>query len=108
RDPRFFPYRFGHAFWAYIGGVYGDDAVVEIYRAAGQGRAQGFAGATARVLGIPADTLAKRWTDATRSYYQPLMEDRTPPNAAGDRILGQEDPENPMALAPSVSPDGTR
>ena len=24
-DPRYFPYRFGHAFWAYIGGRYGDE-----------------------------------------------------------------------------------
>ena len=26
-DPRYFPYRYGHAFWAFIGGKYGDRAV---------------------------------------------------------------------------------
>src|SRR6188768_338834 len=29
-DPRYFPYRFGHAFWAYIGGRFGDEAVGQI------------------------------------------------------------------------------
>ncbi len=27
-NPRFFPYRFGHAFWAYVGGLLGDDMVI--------------------------------------------------------------------------------
>ena len=26
-DPRYFPYRFGHGFWAYIGGRFGDETV---------------------------------------------------------------------------------
>src|SRR5262245_26464253 len=29
-DPRYFPYRFGHAFWAYIGGRYGDATIAKI------------------------------------------------------------------------------
>ena len=34
RDPRYFPYRYGQAFWAWIAGVYGDQAVERTYRAA--------------------------------------------------------------------------
>ena len=34
RDTRYFPYRYGQALWAYIGGTYGDDAVVQVYRRA--------------------------------------------------------------------------
>jgi hypothetical protein len=31
-DPKYFPYRWGHAFWAYIGARYGDRAVASLLR----------------------------------------------------------------------------
>jgi len=31
-DPRFFPYRYGQALWAYVGGKWGDRAIVDVYR----------------------------------------------------------------------------
>ena len=31
-DPRYFPYRFGHAFWAYIGGTFGDETIGRILK----------------------------------------------------------------------------
>src|ERR671912_1560140 len=34
-DPDFFPYRYGHAFWAYVAGRWGDSAVGDMLRAAG-------------------------------------------------------------------------
>ena len=34
-DPDFFPYRYGHAFWAYVAGRWGDRAVGDLLRAAG-------------------------------------------------------------------------
>src|SRR3954470_14794604 len=35
RDPRYFPYRYGQALLAYMGGRFGDDAVVRYFLAAG-------------------------------------------------------------------------
>ena len=37
-DPRYFPYRWGHAFWAYIGAKYGDRAVASLLRSAANPR----------------------------------------------------------------------
>ena len=34
-DPDFFPYRYGHAFWAYVAGRWGDSAVGDMLRATG-------------------------------------------------------------------------
>ena len=34
-DPRYFPYRYGHALWAYIGGRFGDEVVGDMLRAGG-------------------------------------------------------------------------
>ena len=35
--PRYFPYRFGHAFWAYFGGRYGDRSIGQMLAALGPG-----------------------------------------------------------------------
>src|SRR5262245_43344308 len=43
-NPQFFPYRFGHAFWAYIGGTYGDETIGQILMAAGMPGERGGAG----------------------------------------------------------------
>ncbi|HSG49247.1 MAG TPA: hypothetical protein VLA43_15610, partial [Longimicrobiales bacterium] len=55
RESRFFPYRFGQGLWAYIGGTYGDDQVVNVFR---RSLRIGFEGAIQQVLGVSADTLS--------------------------------------------------
>ena len=47
-DPRFFPYRYGQALWAYVGGRWGDRAIVDVYRTALR---LGWDAALVRVLG---------------------------------------------------------
>ncbi len=37
-DPKYFPYRWGHAFWAYIGARYGDRTVASLLRSAANPR----------------------------------------------------------------------
>jgi Tol biopolymer transport system component len=103
RDTRFFPYRFGQALWAYIGGTYGDDAIIEIYRRSLQ---VGFEGAIGQVLGISTDTLSVRWKDEISREYMPLLQDRTPPANAGNLILAPSMGAGSMNIAPSLSPDG--
>lgn len=105
REVRYFPYRFGQALWAYIAGVYGDDAVVEIYRAALR---LGWEGALESVLGIRPDSLSLAWAEAVRTEYLPLMEGRTPPSEVGRLILAPSTGAGTQNLAPSLSPDGTR
>jgi len=103
RESRFFPYRFGQALWAYIGGSHGDDAVVEIYR---RSLRVGFEGAIVQVLGIDTDTLSARWRDQVSREYLPLMEGRTPPPNAGNLILAPSTGAGTTNISPSLSPDG--
>ncbi len=103
RDPRYFPYRFGHAFWAYAGGVYGDQAVPALLRASTRA---GWETGVNRVLGISGDTLSVRWKEAATEHYLPLMEGRTPPGEAGTLLISPETGGGEMNLAPSLSPDG--
>jgi hypothetical protein len=68
-DPDFFPYRYGHAFWAYVAGRWGDAAVGDMLRAAGpRGSVRD---ALEEVLGVDADTFTEEWHAATRQLYNP-------------------------------------
>ena len=102
-DPRFFPYRYGQALWAYVGGRWGDRAVVDVYRTSLR---LGFEDGIRRVLGVSTDSLSKDWIAATRRAYVPALEGRTRPNQAGDPILQSGRKSGEMNLAPTVSPDG--
>jgi Tol biopolymer transport system component len=102
-DSRFFPYRYGQALWAYVGGRWGDRAVVDVYRTSLK---LGFEEGIRRVLGVSTDSLSKDWIAATRRAYLPVLEGRTRPRQAGDPILQGDRKSGDMNLAPTVSPDG--
>lgn len=105
REARFFPYRFGQAFWTYVGGTYGDETVVRLFRSALR---VGWEPAIQQVLGIPADTLSLRWKEAAEAHYRPRMESRTPPGEAGTLLLAPSTGAGRQNVAPSISPDGSR
>ncbi len=102
-DSRFFPYRYGQALWAYVGGRWGDRAVVDVYR---MSLRIGFEEGIRRVLGVSTDSLSKDWIAATRRAYLPVLEGRTRPTAAGDAVVQSTRKSGDMNLAPTVSPDG--
>ena len=103
-DPRrYFPYRFGHAFWAYVASKYGDPAVTMMMRSAAR---SGWRPAVAAVLRMSPDTLAAEWRQETEARYSPLMVGRTPPEEAGTLLLSPATGAGRQNLAPSLSPDG--
>ncbi|MGZ8456053.1 MAG: peptidase S9 [Gemmatirosa sp.] len=103
-DPRYFPYRYGQALWAYVGGRWGDQAVVDVYR---QSLRYGFEGAIRRVLDISTDQLSKDWGTAIKGAYLPLMAGRTAPDSTARLVLGQRNARGgEYNLAPVLSPDG--
>ncbi len=101
-DQRFFPYRYGQALWAYIGGRWGDRAVTEVFRVATH---SGFEDALVRVIGEGSDQLSQDWITSIRATYLPLIEGRQRPTDIGKRVLYDEGP-GAMNLSPAVSPDG--
>ncbi|MDM7913791.1 MAG: peptidase S9 [Candidatus Eisenbacteria bacterium] len=104
-DPRYFPYRFGQAFWAYVAGVWGDDIVPRLYRATGElGPDEAFRS----VLGMSSDSLSALWAGASREYLLPPAEGRTAPKDAGRSILSKDSGAGEMVVGPAISPDGKR
>ncbi|MBI4408783.1 MAG: PD40 domain-containing protein, partial [Gemmatimonadetes bacterium] len=102
RDPRFFPYRYGQALWAYIGGRWGDAAVTQLFRTALR---QGWERALDLVLGMDDEALSREWLAAIRAAYFPAVVGRTAPREAGELLLGQKGAGG-MNLGPVISPDG--
>ena len=101
-DPRFFPYRYGQALWAYIGGRWGDRAVVDVYRTALR---VGWDAALVRALGLSQDSLSKDWAAANKAFYTGQMQGRTHPDSAG-RIVIKLKESNEFNVGPAQSPDG--
>ncbi len=103
-DPSYFPYRWGHAFWAYVGGNWSDSIVAVLYEVASQ---KGIDPAIEQVLNIDSDSLSDAWQRTIEKQYRPFLEGRTPSNQVGERLLAAGD-EKEWSLSPSISPDGSR
>ena len=103
RDTRYFPYRYGQALMAYVGGKYGDAAVANLFKLAGR---TGLDSAFVYALGIQADSLSNEWAETIKETYLPLTEGRAPADSAGRRVLSEEATGGRMNIAPTISPDG--
>src|SRR6476469_4044760 len=84
RDPSYFPYRYGQAVLAYIGGRFGDDAVVRYFLAAGSSDPEM---AFERALGINAKQVFTDWQESAKQMYEPMLKER-PANLGTPLISG--------------------
>ncbi|MDX1672814.1 MAG: hypothetical protein R3211_10770, partial [Balneolaceae bacterium] len=105
RSRQYFPYRYGHAVWAYITGRWGDDVVDDLYvNAAKAGLGKGIK----QTLGIAPDSLSTLWVQSIRDQYSEDLKGRTAPDSTGLKVLSPETGTGRMNVAPSISPDGER
>jgi Tol biopolymer transport system component len=104
-DVRFFPYRFGHAFWAFVAGRYGDQALGEVLRRAGKSGDP--EGALRAVTGMRADSLALAWHAAVAEDCAAPTAAAQPPGRFGLLLVGTG-PEPGINVAPALSPDGSQ
>jgi Tol biopolymer transport system component len=116
-SPQYFPYRFGHGFWAYIGGRFGDATVGTILHRLGfAGRAGG--GNHVEVIenatGLSAEALSEAWITSVRSAYNlPVVERVTgrrkpEPPPEGMLVIGERTGHSGLNVGPSLSPDGSK
>jgi Tol biopolymer transport system component len=101
---RYFPYRYGHAFWSYVGGRFGDDAVGQLLEAGIRGR--NLKQVFGRVLGVHPDTLVADWHAALEDTQGPVLEAAAGTDEVGRELLSEEKSGTRQNLGPSLSPDG--
>ena len=103
-NPKYFPYRWGHAFWAYVGAKYGDRAVASLIRSAANPRFD--LGGLARQLGTDAATLTREWHDAIRASTMAVTDEISPVSSRPRRVIGVRNEGGHFNVGPEVSPDG--
>ena len=106
-DPRYFPYRYGHALWAYIGGKYGDRAIGQMLRA-GVGRGGSYRDAIQGILGVDTKTLSAEWHAAELAAFRSLAETTQMPSAFARPVVVAHERRERLNVSPEISPDGTR
>ena len=104
-DPyTYFPYRFGHALWSYIGERWGDEAVGAILKATLAG---GIEPAFKRTIGLSLEQLSDQWRDAVQKRYLPEIGTQAKARAIADALLTEKRSDGTLHLAPALSPDGS-
>ncbi|HKT79798.1 MAG TPA: hypothetical protein VJP86_06230 [Vicinamibacterales bacterium] len=100
-NPKYFPYRWGQAFWAYVGGRWGDGVIGDMLDIAG---ATGDIDlAITRTLGVTSKELSDDWhTAIRRAYSVTASEDEQ----LGTVVIQGRGLGTDMNIGPSISPDG--
>jgi Tol biopolymer transport system component len=102
RDPRYFPYRWGQAFWIFIGEGWGDDVIPPMLKNTLSGR---WDETVKELLGVKPDSLSDLWKQWVTDRCRPQLKGKSHPDDIGQRVF-EENREGTMHLAPSISPDG--
>ena len=101
RSYKYFPYRYGQAFWAYITGVYGDTIIRRLFDLTSR---YGYERAIDSVTHFNDKAFSAAWKFATKEHYKHLFPD-TAERPFGNKLLDWKN-SGDVNIAPSISPDG--
>lgn len=101
RPDLYFPYRWGHAFWAYVTGIWGDQIIRPLFM---QTARHGYKEAVKRVLGLDEKVFSEKWKESLRNHYGAYQKD-TDVKAPGIALIDRDNGGR-MNIVPSISPDG--
>ncbi|MEO8794356.1 MAG: basic secretory protein-like protein [Daejeonella sp.] len=99
---KYFPYRYGQAFWSYIGSTYGDTVIVPFFKETAK---YGYEMAIRRTFGFDEKTLSNLWKTSIENTYKPYLKD-TSQIPVGKRTIDSNNGGENYNVAPSISPDG--
>lgn len=102
---QYFPYRFGHALWAYIGQKWGDETIGAILQGA---VVSGIERSFQRVLGLSLEQLSDEWREAVQNTYLPQVADHERARRFGRLVIDRRRTGGTLHVSPQVSPDGRR
>ncbi len=105
-NPKYFPYRYGHALWSYIGGRFGDEVIGDMLRAGGVSRG-GYQVAFEGILQADTKELSKEWHSALFEAYRPIAEATKMPAAVARSVIKKRR-DGEMNVSPEISPDGSK
>src|SRR5688572_24512571 len=98
---RYFPYRYGQAFWAFFSGTYGDEIIEPLFTNTAK---YGVDAALAINLGTNQEDLGALFTESLKTYYSPFLGDMKE-NFIGKKIISEENAGR-LNVSPVISPNG--
>src|SRR5262245_48371318 len=104
-NPKFFPYRWGQALWAYIGGRWGDEIIGQVLLTAAASGGD-LDSAFEHVLGVKTKELSSDWHAAIQRTYGNVLADAKAPDQVGKLVIGGKGIGEELNVGPSISPDG--
>lgn len=99
-NPKYFPYRYGQAFWSFATGVYGDTVIAPLFVETAK---VGYDLAMRRILKIDEKTFSSVWKNTLIEAYKPFMNDTI--KTVGNTMFSAKN-AGEMNLSPVYSPDG--
>ncbi|MEM1319530.1 MAG: hypothetical protein AAGG75_04695 [Bacteroidota bacterium] len=100
-NPRYFPYRYGQAFWAFLTGLYGDDIIEPFFMGTAK---YGLEEACRRVLKTNLETLSGQWVASIKTHYQSILPAKRE-QFSGKRLLSERN-AGKLNISPVLSPNG--
>ena len=102
RGMKYFPYRYGQAFWAFITGVFGDTVAYPIFLNTAK---FGYEEAIRRVTKLEEEAFSSIWKKNMVDYYSRYKPPLQPDNLAGRRLIDNSETGD-LNIAPVLSPNG--
>lgn len=99
---KYFPYRWGHAFWAFVCRTWGDDMMAPLFLETAK---FGYERAIETVLGMKAEVLSNIWKSSYTVHYHEYMQDSLKRKEIGTKLLFEGN-AGETNVSPSLSPDG--
>lgn len=99
---KYFPYRWGQSFWAFVTGVYGDEIIRPLFVNTAK---FGLDPAIRLTLGTTPDSLAGAWTTALKNHYGRWVTKGKKTELPGKRILSEEN-FGEINISPAISQNG--
>ncbi len=101
-NPKYFPYRYGQVFWAFLTGLQGDDIIEPFFISTAK---YGMEEASKRELGVPLDTLSKIWVEGVKRQFGQFTAEGKKDRQVGRRMFSKEN-SGRINIAPEISPNG--
>ncbi len=99
---KYFPYRYGQAFWAVFSGTYGDDLIAPLLLNTAK---YGLDGALQLTVNSNQDDIGSQFTETLKTYYGPFLGELKKDNTVGKKIISDENAGR-LNVSPVISPDG--
>jgi Tol biopolymer transport system component len=98
---RYFPYRYGHAFWSFVTGIWGDAMIRPFLYTTAK---RGLENATEELFGLSTDSLSSLWQKSVKKTYRPYIH-RDTIQPVGRKMFTPEN-SGELNLSPVLSPNG--